>query len=88
MPLWLVIIIAGATGCGWLFLRAREMDAKHTLMKVKEGHKSVKKAAKHATGYIGEPPVIPPPVLSAEEPVQMSKNVSNEIAEILEKKGL
>jgi len=47
MPLWLVIMVIGGAGCSWAFLKARSMEKSQTLKKVKEGHKSVKKAAKH-----------------------------------------
>jgi len=39
-------MVLGAAGTGFLFLKARQMESKNTLKKVKEGHKSVKKAAR------------------------------------------
>lgn len=88
MPLWAVIMFVGAGFCGWCFLKAREMESKNTLKKVKEGHKSVKKAAK-AVADRPSTIVVTEPVTSLEE-VNMSRDkpskVAAELEEILKKK--
>ena len=84
MPLWIVIMVLGAAGCGFLFLKAREQEAIQVRRKVKQGSKSVKAKAKQATGDIGMPPVEPHEVLEAEQPVSMSRDVSSQVVKQLE----
>ena len=88
MPLWLIVMLAGATGCGWLFLKTRGMENKATLRKVKEGHKSVIKAARHLAKQPSGVEVIQP-VTSKEEinlSADMPSILAKEIEEILERK--
>ena len=47
MPLAIIIMVIGAAGAGWVFLKARQLEGKNTLKKVKQGSKTVKKAAAH-----------------------------------------
>lgn len=90
MPLSLVVMALGLAGCGFLFLKAREADRKNTLKKVKEGHKSVKKAAKHVAKQPST--VIPYAPPASEEEITLSKDfssaVAKDLAEIMEKADL
>lgn len=82
MPLWAVIIFVGAGFCGFVFLKAREADAKNTLKKVKEGHKDVRKAAKHVAKQPSTvAPYVPP---TSQEEVQISGDLSSAVARDLE----
>lgn len=87
MPLWLVILALGAAGTGFLFLKAHQVDKANTLKKVKQGHKSVKKAAKAVAkrpSFMGEREPVP----STEE-VNFSKDfpsaAARDIEEVLKK---
>ena len=72
MPLWLVIIIAGMTGCGFLFLKAREMEKVAPYKKVKMGSLTVKKAAVRAAK---RPSGIPVPIVDFDHlPVEISRS--------------
>lgn len=82
MPLWIIIMLAGAAGTGWVFLKAREMEGKNTLKKVKAGHKSVKKAAAVAAARPSTVEV-KEPVTSAEE-ISMSEGVPSKVASEIE----
>lgn len=82
MPLWAVIIIAGISGCGWLFLKARQNDIAATYRKIGGGGtKSVKKAAKQAAA---KPSGIEPyQVPTSEEEVNFSADMASNIAKDL-----
>ena len=90
MPLWLVIVVLGAVGSGYLLLKAREAEKVNVLKRIKAGHKSVVKAAKHVAK---QPTTVVPyvPTTSAEQ-VQISPDLSSRVAkdleEIMEKKEL
>ena len=90
MPLWLIIMIAGAAGTGFIFLKAREAEKVNVLKRVKAGHKSVVKAAKHVAKQPSTMPVYER--LSTGEKVQISPDLSGKVAkdleEIMEKKDL
>ena len=92
MKLWIVILILGAAGCGFLFLKAREFDAKSIRKRINKGDKSLKARAKRASGDIGELPIKPPEVLKAEQPVGMSldpsSGIAKDLAEIMDKEGI
>jgi len=75
-------MVLGAAGTGFLFLKARQMESKNTLKKVKEGHKSVKKAAK-AVAAIPSTVVVEPP-LTSEKEINMSQDIPSAIARDLE----
>ena len=89
MPLWLVIMIAGAAGSGFLFMKARQQEAVNVKKKVKKGRKDVIAAAKVVaarpdtmSGYRAKP---------STETVHMSKDLSSRVAqdieEVMERKG-
>ncbi len=82
MPIWLVIMVLGAAGSGFAFLKARDMERKNTLKKVKAGHKDVKKAARRV---VKRPSTVEPyePLRSKEE-VQISEDFSSRVARDLE----
>lgn len=82
MPLWIVIMVLGATGCGWLFLKTRGMENKATLRKVKEGHKSVKKAARHTAKRPSGVEVTQP--VTSEEEINLSADMPSIIAKEIE----
>ena len=87
MPLAIVIMILGAAGCGWLFLRARRYEAADIRKETNRGSKNVKEAAKHLAK---QPSGIEPyEVPTGKEKVQMSRDllgqVARDLAEILEK---
>ena len=90
MPLWLVIVVLGAAGSGYLLLKAREAEKVNVLKRIKAGHKSVVKAAKHVAKRPSTMPVYEPP--SSAEQVQISPDLSSRVAkdleEIMEKKDL
>jgi len=73
MPIWLIIMAAGATGCGWLFLKAREQEKALPYKKLKRESLTVAKAARRAAGR----PSTAVPVAVADysmEPVEMSRS--------------
>lgn len=82
MPLWIIVMLAGATFTGWVFLKARQMESKNTLKKVKAGHKSVKKAAKTVAARPSTVEV-KQPITSAEE-ISMSRDVPSKVASEIE----
>ena len=85
MPVWLVIMIAGATGCGWVFLKAKGMEASSTLKKIGGGgSKTVKKAAKKATGDIGMPPLEPCEINTSREQINFSQDMPSVMAKLEE----
>ena len=89
MPLAIVIMILGAAGCGWLFLRAKRYEAADIRKEINKGSKNVKEVAKHlAKQPSGIGPYEAP---TSKEKVQMSRDLSGQvardIAEILEKEG-
>ena len=92
MPLWLLIMLIGAGGCGWLLLKAREQEAVNVKKRLKQGSKTLKDKAKKASGEIGMPPVEPYEILEAGQEVQMSRDASSKVAkqleEIMKEKGL
>ncbi len=90
MPLWLVIVVLGAAGSGYLLLKAREAEKVNVLKRIKRGHKSVRKAAKHVAKQPSTVvPYVPP---SSRETITLSKDFSGTVAkdleEIMEKKDL
>jgi len=90
MPLWLVIMVAGAAGTGFLFLKAREIERAAPYKKIKQSQKNVKKAAKAVAARPSTLAVHEP--LTSTEPVQMSKDMASKVAadieEVMSKKGL
>ena len=84
MPLWMLIMLLGAAGCGWLFLKAREQEAVNVKKRLEQGSKTLKDKAKKASGEIGMPPVEPYEILEAEQEVQMSRDISSKVAKELE----
>lgn len=82
MPLWFVIMALGATGCGWVFLKARQMEAEQVKRKVKEGSKDVKAAAKHVAKQPSGVKVIEP--VTSEKEVNFSGDISGKMAKELE----
>lgn len=82
MHLWLIIMIAGATFTGWVFLKARQMEGKNTLKKVKAGHKSVKKAAKAVAARPST--VVEKPLNHSAEEISMSRDVPSKVASEIE----
>lgn len=82
MPLWVVIIGAGITFCGWVFLKARRMEAEQVKRKVKEGSKDVKAAAKHVAKQPSGVEVIEP--VTSKEEVNFSGDISGKMAKELE----
>ena len=90
MPLWLVIIVLGTAGAGFAFMKARQIEGKATLKKVKEGHKSVKKAAK-AVAAVPSTVITEPPLTSTEEIIMsqdMPSAIAKDLAAIMEKKDV
>ena len=92
MPLWIVIMLLGAAGCGFLFLKAREQEAVNVKKRLKQGSKTLQDKAKKASGEIGMPPVEPYEILEAGQEVQMSRDTSSRLAkqleEIMKEKGV
>ena len=90
MPLWLVIMVLGAAGTGFIFLKAHGANRANTLKTVKQGHKSVRKAAKAVAAV--PTTVITEPVLTSTEEISMSQDVpsaiAKDLAEIMENKGV
>ncbi len=81
MPIWIVIMVLGAAGTGFIFLKARRMESKATLIKVKQGHKSVRKAAKAVAAVPSI--VVTEPVLTSTEEITMSRDIPSSIAKDL-----
>lgn len=81
MPLWLAIMAIGATGCGWLFLKARETDRQATHKKITGRAKTVEKAAKRSaarpSGVVVQAPII------SEEEVNLSKDMPSDLAKAI-----
>ncbi len=90
MPIWIVIMVLSAAGTGFIFLKARQVNRANTLKTVKQGHKSVRKAAKAVAAVPST--VITEPVLTSTEQISMSQDVPSSIAEdlakIMENKGV
>ena len=90
MPLWLVIMVAGAAGTGFLFLKAREIERAAPYKKIRRGNLTVKKAAKAVAARPSTLAVHEP--LTSTEPVHMSKDLSTRVAEdieeVMSKKGI
>lgn len=82
MPLWLVIMVLGLAGCGFLFLKARETEKGQTLKKVKQGHKSVRKAARAVAKRPSTQPVYMAP--TSTEEVGMSQSLADAVVRDLE----
>ncbi len=90
MPLWLVIMIAGAAGSGFLFMKARQQAAVNVKKKVKRGRKDVIAAAK---GVAKRPSTMPVSAAkTSTEEVHMSQDLSTRVAhdieEVMRSKGL
>lgn len=90
MRLWVIVLILGATACGWLFLKARQNDIAGIYRKVGKGTKGMKRVAER----VAKRPSIVEPYMAptSEEEVQMSKDLAGQVAkdleEIMEKKNL
>ena len=89
VPIWIVIMIAGATASGWVFLKARKMEAPAVMKKVERGQESV---IKKARAVAKRPSGIPVAVAdTSTEPIDMSidmpGNVAKEIEEIVKRKS-
>ena len=90
MPLAIVIMILGAAGCGWLFLKAREEEKAIPYKKLKRESLTVAKAAKKvaARPSTGTPvPVADFNIGEVGMSVDKSSKVATEVAEIQEAKG-
>lgn len=89
MPLWIVIMVLGATGCGFLFLKARGIETKATYKKVTGRTKTVRQAAKKVAKRPTEDEELAP--LPSEEPVYMSRDVPSmkvsELEELMREKS-
>lgn len=84
MPLWLVIMIAGATGCGYLFLKARESEVEATYKKVTGRSKTVRKAAGKAAlrpSFLNEHAIAEKEPKTSTEQVFMSRSSVDIVAE-------
>lgn len=89
MPLWIVIMVLGASGCGFLFLKARETERQAIHKKITGRSKTVEKAAKRLaaqpSGVVELAPV------TSEGEVNLSRDMpgilAREIAEIVEKQS-
>lgn len=75
-------MFVGAGASGWVFLKARGMENKATLKKVKEGHKDVISKAKAAAKRPSGVPVMGPD--TSEEEVNMSLARPSRVAKELE----
>jgi len=73
MPLWIIILLGGATGCGFLFLKAREHEKAIPYKKLKRESLTVAKAARRAAGRPSTG--VPVPVVDFNiEAVEMSRD--------------
>ncbi len=90
MPLWLIVIIAGAAGSGFLFMKARQQEAVNVKQKVKKGRKDVIAIAKSVAARPSEMPVSR--TKTSTEAIHMSKDLSSRVAqdieEVMRSKGL
>lgn len=82
MPLWIVILIAGATGCGFLFLKAREMEKAAPYKKLKRDNLTVAKAAKRVAARPSSV-AVPVPDFNI-EPVNISGDTASRVATEIE----
>ena len=90
MPIWLIIMIAGVAGCGFLFLKAREIEKAAPYKKIKMGNRTVKKVAKQVAKKPSTMPVHEP--LTSFEEINMSPDLASTVArdleEVMRKKNL
>lgn len=83
MPIWLVIMALGATGCGFLFLKARQIEGEQVKRKVKQGSKDVRIAARRSAAR--DTGIVPYEALRGSGEVTMSKDLSSRVVEEAEK---
>lgn len=81
MKLWAWILIFGAAGCGWLFLKARQTEVAATYKKIGRRGKSIRKAAERLAAEPSGIEVVEPPTSKAR--VSMSRSLADAVAKDL-----